>query len=134
MSTLTAHAPAARPVQQQVRRHADALPRPRPRVPAPRLTRRGRALRSVLLGLVLVTAVLVAAVAWGPGVVATSGSGQPVPVRTVTVQPGQTLWDIAAGSGIGGDPRDVVVRIQDLNALSDPGQLQVGQSLAVPLP
>jgi nucleoid-associated protein YgaU len=134
MSTLTAHAPAARAVQQRVGRPAAVPHRPRPRVPAARLTRRGRVLRSLLLGLVLVTAVLVAAVAWGPGVVATSGDGQPVPVNTVTVQPGQTVWDIAADSGLGGDPRDVVARIQDLNALSDPGQLQVGQSLAVPLP
>ena len=134
MSTLTAHAPAPQPASPRVRPAAAAVPRPRPRVPATRLTRRGRMLRSLVLGLVLVTALLVAAVAWGPSVVATSGGGDPVPVRTVTVQPGQTLWDIAAGSGLGGDPRDVVARIQDLNALSDPGQLQVGQSLAVPLP
>jgi LysM repeat protein len=99
-----------------------------------RLTRRGRRLRSFVLGLVLVTALLVTAVAWGPSVVATAGAGQPVPVRTVTVQPGQTLWDIAADSGLGGDPREVVARIQRLNALADPGHLQVGQSLAVPLP
>ncbi len=98
-----------------------------------RLTRRGRVLRSLLLGLVVVTAVLVAAVAWGPGVVATSGAGEPVPVRTITVQPGQTLWDIAADSGIGGDPRDVVRQIQQLNALPDAGALQVGQQVAVPL-
>ena len=132
MSTLTARAPAS-PVQQRVRRPAAAVPRPRPRVPAARLTRRGRVLRSLLLGLLLVTAVMVAVVAWGSGVVATSGGGRPVPVRTVTVQPGQTLWDIAADSGLDGDPRSVVARIQDLNALSDPGRLQVGQSLAVPL-
>jgi LysM repeat protein len=103
----------------------------RPRL---RLTRRGRMLRSALLMFVLVVAVLVAAVAWGSDVVATSGGGQPVPVRTVTVQPGQTLWDIAADSGVGGDPRDVVSRIQQLNSLADPGALQIGQSLAVPLP
>jgi LysM repeat protein len=99
-----------------------------------RLTRRGRMLRSAVLALLLVVALLLAAVAWGSDVVATSGGGQPVPVRTVTVQPGQTLWDIAADSGVGGDPRDVVSRIQDLNSLSDPGALQIGQSLAVPLP
>ena len=101
---------------------------------AVRLTRRGRVLRSLVLAPVLVAAVLVAVVAWGADVVASSGGGKPVPVRTVTVQPGQTLWDIAADSGLGGDPRDVVTRIQDLNALSDPGDLQVGQSVAVPLP
>ena len=99
-----------------------------------RLTRRGRVLRSLVLAPVLVAAVLVAVVAWGADVVASSGGGKPVPVRTVTVQPGQTLWDIAADSGVGGDPRLVVARIQDLNALPDAGDLQVGQSIAVPLP
>ncbi len=98
-----------------------------------RLTRRGRLLRSVLLAVALLVVLLVALVAWGPGVVATSGGGTPDQVRTVTVQPGQTLWTIAADSGLGGDPRDVVREIQDLNALTDPGTLQVGQTLAVPL-
>jgi hypothetical protein len=56
----------------------------RPRL---RLTRRGRMLRSAVLALVLFVAVLLAAVAWGSDVVATSDGGQPVPVRTVTVQP-----------------------------------------------
>ena len=141
MSTITAYAPAGRQVTPQVTRQITrrAVRRPvrhtsRPGVPPARLTRRGRVLRSVVVGMVLVAAVLVAAVAWGPSVVATAGGGEPVPVRTVTVQPGQTLWDIAADSGLGGDPRDVVSRIQDLNALSDPGDLQVGQTLAVPLP
>ncbi len=145
MSTITAYAPADRRATRRASRHATgqvarrADRRPvrrtsRPVVPPARLTRRGRVLRSVVVGLVVVAAVLVAAVAWGPSVVATARAGEPVPVRTMTVQPGQTLWDIAADSGIGGDPRDVVSRIQDLNALSDPGDLQVGQSLAVPLP
>ena len=137
MSTITAHAPAGRQVSGQVSQRAVRRPvrrTSRPVVPPVRLTRRGRVLRSVVVGLVLVAAVLVAAVAWGPSVVATAGGGEPVPVRTVTVQPGQTLWDIAADSGLGGDPRDVVSRIQELNALSDAGDLQVGESLAVPLP
>ncbi len=118
MSTSTSYAP---PATGSTRR---------PRV---RLTRRGRVLRSVLLAVLVLTAVLAAVVLWGPSVVATSGAGEPVPVRTVTVQPGQTLWDIATDSGIGGDPRDVVRDIQQLNALSDAGDLQVGQRLAVPL-
>jgi len=137
MSTITAHGPAGRQVNGQVNQRAVRRPvrrTSRPVVPPVRLTRRGRVLRSVVVGLVLVAAVLVAAVAWGPSVVATAGGGEPVPVRTVTVQPGQTLWDIAADSGLGGDPRDVVSRIQELNALSDAGDLQVGESLAVPLP
>lgn len=93
-----------------------------------RLTRRGR----LLLTLVLLIGMLALAVAWGPSVVATDGAGEPVPVRTVTVQPGQTLWDIAAASGLGGDPRAAVYEMQRLNGLDDAGLLQVGQQLAVP--
>ena len=126
MSTSTSYAPTAT-------RAASPTATRSSRRPAVRLTRRGRMLRSVLLAVLVLAAVLAAAVMWGPSVVATSGAGEPVPVRTVTVQPGQTLWDIADDSGIGGDPRDVVREIQDLNALSDAGALQVGQQLAVPL-
>jgi hypothetical protein len=93
-----------------------------------RLTRRGR----LLLTLVLLIGMLALAVAWGPSVVATDGAGEPVPVRTVTVQPGQTLWDIAAASGLGGDLRAAVYEMQRLNGLDDAGLLQVGQQLAVP--
>jgi len=118
MSTSTPYAPTS-----------TRSPRRRP----VRLTRRGRMLRSLVLAVVVLTAVLAAAVVWGPSVVATSGTGEPVPVRTVTVQPGQTLWDIANDSGIGGDPRDVVEQIEQLNGLSDAGALQVGDQLAVPL-
>lgn len=129
MTTSTARAPAAIPTAIPTA-IASTIPAASPAV---RLTRRGRALRSLVLGLVLLAAVLVATVVWVPSVVATSSSGHPVPVQTVTVQPGQTLWDIAIGSGLGGDTRDVVHQIQDLNALSDPGDLQVGQSVVVPL-
>lgn len=100
----------------------------RTRPVAVRLTRRGRLLLTVLL----LAGLLALAVSLGPQVVATDGAGQPVPVQTVTVQPGQTLWDIAAASGVDADTRAVVAEIQQLNALADAGDLQVGQSLAVP--
>lgn len=94
-----------------------------------RLTRRGR----LLLTLLLLAGLLALGVALGPQVVAAGGTGEPVPVRIVTVQPGQTLWDLAAASGRPGDPRAVVAEIQRLNALDDAGALQVGQSLVVPV-
>ena len=98
------------------------------RAPALRLTRRGRVAAFVVAVLIL----LVAAVAVGSSVVATSGAGEPLDVETVTVQPGQTLWEIAAASGIPGDPRDVVHEIEVLNHL-DGAELQIGQSLDVPV-
>ena len=97
--------------------------------PAVRLTRRGRLVVFVLL----LAAALAAVVALGPSVVATSESGDPVPVRTVVVQPGETLWDIAARADPSGNVGDMVHRIADLNALPSAGDLQIGQRIAVPI-
>lgn len=52
---------------------------------------------------------------------------------TIVVQPGQTLWDIAAEAAPGSDPRDVVAAIIDINNLSDPGAIRAGQPLYVPV-
>jgi LysM repeat protein len=96
--------------------------------PSLRLTRRGRLV--VFLGSLGIT--LGALFAWVPSVVATSDEGDPVPVRVVTVEPGDTLWDIAARSKPGGNVGDTVHEIAELNALSSTGDLQVGQHLSVP--
>ncbi|MGH3498202.1 MAG: LysM peptidoglycan-binding domain-containing protein [Nocardioidaceae bacterium] len=109
--------------------------RPRPTIPARRaraaqlrLTRRGRL---ALFG--LVCAMLVAlTVALGPSVSASVHSGDPVPVRTVTVKAGDTLWGIATAAAPNGDTRAMVHRIAELNSLPDTGSLQIGQTLAVP--
>jgi len=91
------------------------------------LTRRGR----LVVFLTVLVAVFAAAVAVGPAVVATASAGDPIEVRTVTVQPGQTLWDIAVASA-SGDPRDTVHEIEQLNHL-DGAEIQIGQSLDVPV-
>lgn len=96
--------------------------------PSLRLTRRGR-LVVFLGGLALA---LSAFLAWGPSVVATSEQGEPTPVRVVTVQPGDTLWEIAARANPGGNVGDTVDEIAELNALSSTGDLDVGQHLSVP--
>ncbi|HKE70428.1 MAG TPA: LysM peptidoglycan-binding domain-containing protein [Nocardioidaceae bacterium] len=96
--------------------------------PSLRLTRRGRLV--VFLASVGVT--LTTLFAWVPSVVATSEEGDPVPVRVVTVEPGDTLWDIAARANPGGNVGDTVHDIADLNALASTGDLQVGQQLSVP--
>lgn len=96
--------------------------------PSLRMTRRGRLV--VFLGSLAL--LLTAAIAWGPSVVATSEKGEPTPVRVVTVEPGDTLWDIAAAADPGGNVGDTVHEIAELNALSSTGDLQVGQHLSVP--
>jgi len=108
---------------------AAAAPRSRPGATAVRLTRRGR----LAVFAALLATLLTVLVAWGPGVVATSEAGEPVPVRTVVVQPGETLWDIATAADPGGNTGQMVQRIAELNSLPSTGRLQIGQQIAVPL-
>ncbi|OUZ09999.1 hypothetical protein BHE97_09065 [Aeromicrobium sp. PE09-221] len=93
-----------------------------------RLTRRGRVVVFVAASLVLA----LGAIAMGASVAATSDSA-PVATTTVQVQPGQTLWSIAAEANPGGDVRATVDEIVRLNALPNASGLQMGTSLAVPV-
>jgi nucleoid-associated protein YgaU len=93
-----------------------------------RLTRRGQLVLAMLFVVVAMTVLALV----GPRSAAVPGDAKLEPVRTVQVQPGQTLWDIARQVAPDQDPRAVVDAIVDLNALSDPGALQVGQRLGIP--
>jgi nucleoid-associated protein YgaU len=98
-----------------------------PRRSTVRLTRRGRL---VVLGLGL-------AATLGLGFYAASVStanDRPEQTREVTVQPGQTLWDIssrAAATTGSGDVRSMMSHLEAINHL-DSSSLQVGQHLTVP--
>lgn len=95
---------------------------------AVRLTRRGRLLLTALfVGLIL--AVLTV---FGATSAATGEAGEPVPTRTVMVDEGDTLWGLAAEVAAPGEVREMVHRIEELNALSGAG-LYVGQEIAVPV-
>lgn len=93
-----------------------------------RLTRRGRLV--VLIGALLV--VLALGVFWGAGSVATEKPGTPEPTLVVTVQPGDTLYGIAATVTTDGDVNAMVEEIQSINAL-DSGMLAAGQRIRVPV-
>ena len=102
-------------------------------VPAPdsttlRLTCRGRV--AVLLAALLTIAVL--AVALGPSTTATGEAGDPVPTRTVTVQPGDTLWELATDANPNGDLRQTVDDIMRFNSLPT-AHLPMGSEIAVPI-
>lgn len=100
---------------------------PRTSLEAPlRLTRRGRMVIVVAcLGLLFG-----AFVAFGPSVIATDEAGQAP--ATVTVHPGDTLWDIAGRVESDGDVRNVVDDILEMNNIDDAGELRIGSELAVP--
>lgn len=99
----------------------------RRRAGALRLTRRGRltvfltCLAAVCAGLVMV-----AGAAIGAG-----DAGRPVPTEVVTVQPGDTLWEIATEAAPDADPRDVIEQIRDLNRIG--ASLQAGEKIHVPI-
>lgn len=88
-----------------------------------RLTRRGRAV-VLAVGLLLVLAVFLLV----PGGSSASGEDR---TEVVTVGTGQTLWQIASVRAEGGDVREMVEHIKDLNGL-DSGILLAGQDLRVP--
>jgi nucleoid-associated protein YgaU len=90
-----------------------------------RLTRRGRA--------VVVLAVLVLlVVGFSMGRVSSQAAGNAHRVvHTVTVRPGETLWQIAERVAPSADPRVVVAEIEAANHLRADGVLP-GQQLAVP--
>ena len=91
-----------------------------------RLTRRGR-LTIFLLGLALAFA---AGLWLAAGSTATQEQGV-AEVEVVTVDPGDTLWDIAAAA-TDGNVGAMVAEIRDLNSL-DSSMVYAGQELRVPL-
>jgi len=137
--------PAHEPAAHGTAAHGAAVPsraassRARPSRAAPsqgppplRLTRRGRVVVRVGVGLLLALAVCAAVLLIVRPAVAATRSG-PVSVRHHLVLPGETLMGIATEEVPGVDPRDTVVRIVQLNAL--PGvEIAAGQDLALPAP
>ena len=127
MSAAAIHVPRSR-----VALHATATPARATRASAvgPRLqlTRRGR-LVVTLSFLVLLVA---GTVLLGSRSAATGERGASTETTTVVVGQGDTLWEIAAEVAEPGEVREVVHRIEKLNALPGPAIVE-GQELAVPL-
>lgn len=117
-----------------------------------RLTRRGRVVLTTLAAVPLVLAAVAFTVNGGAAGASDSASGinlmsyttdsgiiatlaySPTDVgsaRFITVEPGQTLWDLAEEISPSADPRDVVADIKRLNSLSAE-TLQPGQRLKIP--
>jgi LysM repeat protein len=128
MSAVTLTAGPTRPARKAVPNGAVRTRRRQPTGPV-RLTRRGR----VVVTLLLLGLVLVALTIFSGQSAATHETGTVEPTRTVVVDDGDTLWDIAAEVAGSRDIREVVHEIETLNSLSGP-ELTEGQELAVPAP
>jgi len=97
-----------------------------------RLTRRGRIVFTTLAAIPLFAAVAVAVLNGGQASAGdASRAGSTVHFATVTVQPGETLWQLAEETAPQADPRDFVQDVVSLNAL-DGSSLQAGEQIAIP--
>lgn len=114
--TMSATSPAA------PRTRAEAAPRLR-------LTRRGRRLFTGLAAAPFVIGAFVFAINGGGATASLEGSD--VPFEYVTVQSGQSLWEIAETVAPNDDPRDVISGLVSLNQL-DSVDIAAGQELALP--
>jgi len=92
-----------------------------------RLTRRGRAVITTLVSAPIVVLVLALALTGGEAT-ATSGDAE-LPV--VTVEAGQTLWQLAESVAPSANPADLVADIITLNGL-DSAAVMPGQTLLLP--
>lgn len=92
--------------------------RPRPEPPSRRRIRKA----GIGVGAFLFMAVVLAQTAHG---------SSPAGLETVHVEPGQTLWSIAAQRYPGADTRAKVLEIEKLNGRAAP-DLRVGETLKVP--
>lgn len=96
-----------------------------------RLTRRGRVVVVAFASAVTLVSLWLTV---GPGALAggNDGGAPSGPGETVVVDPGDTLWDIAADAAPDGDTRLVVQRIIDLNGLGGDPTVRPGQELRLP--
>ena len=113
VSTRTAQAPAS-----------DARPARRLR-----LTRRGRVVFTTLAAIPLVIGVAVVGLSAGGAAANTAAAG--ATFTYITVDPGESLWQLAESIAPDADPRDVIAEIMNLNQLSTAG-VEPGQRLAIP--
>ena len=104
--------------------------------PAPvRLTRRGRIVLGSLVIVLAAGAVMAVLLLTAPGGALASNHGQPgggyQGMTQVVVQPGQTLWSIAAAAEPRADPRLVIQQIVSANSLAE-SAIYAGELLWVP--
>ena len=98
-------------------------------VPRLRLTQRGRGVLTFLAATPLVIAAFLFALNGGGATASLEGSN--VPFEYVTVEPGQTMWQLAEQVAPRSDPREVIVQLVQFNQLSGV-DVYAGQELAVP--
>lgn len=101
--------------------------------PRLRITRRGRAVLATLIILPL----MAMALAFAPGFLLGGGAAtanselSTADFQYVTVEPGQSLWQLAESIAPGADPRDVISDLVRLNGIQG-SVVHPGERLAIP--
>jgi hypothetical protein len=94
-----------------------------------RLTKRGRIVLTALAAIpVVVVAVLVML---GGGQATATSTPAHVHFQHVTIEPGESLWQLASEEAPSSDPRDFIQDVVSLNNLPS-AAVQAGQRLAIP--
>ena len=93
-----------------------------------RLTRRGRRVIAALVALPIAIAAF--AFALNGGMAVATAETSTTSFSYVTVESGQSLWNLAQALAPTADPRDVIAEIVSLNQIQ--GDIQPGQRLAIP--
>ncbi|HEU0205921.1 MAG TPA: LysM peptidoglycan-binding domain-containing protein [Pseudolysinimonas sp.] len=105
-----------------------AFQQPQPHL---RITRRGRAVLTVLIAIPLAIGAAVTGFGALGAAAGTGNQGSDATFHYVTVESGESLWQVAETVAPSADPRDVVANILSLNNLSS-GEVEPGQRLAIP--
>ncbi|MFZ6990793.1 hypothetical protein ACO0E1_02775 [Curtobacterium sp. RRHDQ66] len=95
-----------------------------------RLTRRGRVVFTTLAALPVL--IVVGLFALNGGQAAAGNTAADVHFQTVTIEPGETLWQLAEQTAPNADPRDFIADVVSLNALDGSG-VQAGEQIAIPV-
>jgi hypothetical protein len=101
----------------------------RPVTPRLRLTRRGRVVFGTLAAIPLLIAGLVFGLGASSAVATQEGAGDSL--TWVTVEGGQSLWDLAVEIAPSEDPREFAAQVVAFNRLAS-SEIQPGQQLAIP--
>jgi hypothetical protein len=100
-------------------------------LPALRITRRGRAVLTAVVSIPLAVGALLVALNGGMATAVGDIGHETGQFQRVTVQSGQSLWQLAEALAPSADPRDVIADIVHLNQLPD-ADVHAGQTLAIP--
>ena len=101
----------------------------RPVTPRLRLTRRGRVVFGTLAAIPLVIAGLIFGLGASDAVATRDAATDSL--TWVTVEGGQSLWDLAAEIAPAEDPREFAAQVASFNQLAS-SEIQPGQELAIP--